>query len=175
MRLPHPQPGAFHLRQRLRPPLEGRRPARLHQLAEDLRVRAREQQPLMLRQRLANARARLRPLRLEKSAVEPDQEKQNPQAAEPEESRARESGPRKQSPRETELEKNEAPEPDRSKQNPRAVVLNFKENLLGQRGKLHLKQPIRAKGPGKAHKRGLTGSRKGQRACLLLRDLNNKE
>jgi hypothetical protein len=97
---------------------------------------------------------RLRALRLEKSAGKPDQGKQNLREAEP--------------------EKNGAREPDRRKQNPRAV-LNFRENLLGQPGNLHLKQPVPVKEQEKGgHKRGLTESQKGPRARLLRRDQRSR-
>ena len=145
-----PQPGAPQLHRGPRLPLEGRLPRQLHLPAEHRRVRVRQHQGLTLRHRPVNVRVRLGVPRLEKSAGEPDQGKQNLREAEP--------------------EKSEAREPDRRKQNPRAAVLSFRESPLGQLGNLHLKQPVRAKEPGKADKRGLTESQKGPRARLLRRD-----
>ena len=153
VRLGRPQPGAPQLHRGPRLPLEGRLPRQLHLPAEHRRVRVRQHQGLALRHRPVNVRVRLGVPRLEKSAREPDQGKQNLREAEPEKSGAR--------------------EPDRRKQNPRAV-LSFRESPLGQPGNLHLKQPVPVKEQEKGLKRGLTESQKGPRAHLLHRDLRSK-
>jgi hypothetical protein len=135
-------------------PLEGRLPKQPHLPGrEHRRVRVRQHQGLTLRHRPVNVRVRLGVLRLEKSAGEPDQGKQNLREAEPEKSGAR--------------------EPDRRKQNPRAV-LSFRESPLGQPGNLHLKQPVPVKEQEKGLKRGLTESQKGPRARLLRRDQRSR-
>src|SRR5205823_13230337 len=106
-------------------------------VAETRPAGARRQKDLTQRHHRGGGRGRAPPLK--KSAVrEPGQGKPNPRAAEP--------------------EKSAAQEPDREKQNPRAAALNFRENPLGQRGSLDLKQQVRVKEPGKEHKRVLIGS-----------------
>jgi hypothetical protein len=146
-RLAH-QSGESHLRQRLQLPARDLLPRQVHRLAGRLRVRVPQQQGLAPRHPRVNVRVPLRVRQLEKSAVrEPDQVKQSPRAAE--------------------LEKSEAREPDRRKQNHRAAVLNFRENPLGQRGNLHLKQQVPVKEPQKGHLRVPTGNRKGAKLTHL--------
>ena len=130
----------------LQPLPRQRRPRRESRpLAEHRPVRVRRQKDLTRRHHLGDGRVRVPPLK--KSAVrEPDPGKPNPRAAE--------------------LEKSAAQQPDREKQNPRAAALNFRENPLGQRGSLDLKQQVRVKEPGKEHKRVLIGSQRGPRARL---------
>ena len=144
---------APHLLQPL-PRQQGRPRRESHPLAEHHPVRVRRQKDLTRRHHLADGRVRAPPLK--KSAVrEPGQGKPNPRAAEP--------------------EKSAAQEPDREKQNPRAAALNFRENPLGQRGSLDLKQQVRVKEPGKEHKRVLIGSQRGPRARLPHRNPKSKD
>jgi len=99
---------------------------------------------------------RVRPHRLEKSAVE-------------------ESGHVRQNPRAADLKRSAAQEPDPKKLNPRRAELNFRENLLRQPENLLLTQQILMREPVREIKSDLTGNQKGAKRILLLQttDLEN--